>query len=185
VYEAEDTNPYSRILSDSYEESYERRLRGLEDPQYRIENWSVYYSDDYRYAQAYDPSFYKVVVMGSNVWVEPWYVYNSFGWPRSSLYFGFGFGWDIILGIPSILVTTGIHGTTIHGIAIPCITVHILDTARTGQAGTMLRITPTAVIPTMDEGEYHPLTTPSSMWVVEAVQYRPPMDRPLQLKGQE
>ena len=93
VYEAEDTNPYSRILSDSYEESYERRLRGLEDPQYRIENWSVYYSDDYRYAQAYDPSFYRIVVMGSNVWVEPWYVYNSFGWPRSSLYFGFGFGW--------------------------------------------------------------------------------------------
>lgn len=93
IYKSEDTNPYRRILSDSYQDSYERRLRGLEDPRYGIENWSIYYSDDWRYAQAYDPSYYRVVVMGSNVWVEPWYIYNSFGWPRTSLYFGFGYGW--------------------------------------------------------------------------------------------
>lgn len=93
LYKAEDPNPYRRILSDSYQESYERRLRGFEDPRYGLENWSIYYSDDWRYAQAYDPSYYRVVVMGSNVWVEPWYIYNSFGWPRSSFYFGFGFGW--------------------------------------------------------------------------------------------
>ncbi|MBC7125450.1 MAG: hypothetical protein H5T24_07435 [Bacteroidales bacterium] len=93
IYKAEDPNPYRRILSDSYQESYERRLRGFEDPRYGIEDWSVYYSDDWRYAQAYDPSYYRVVVMGSNVWVEPWYIYNSFGWPRSRFYFGFGFGW--------------------------------------------------------------------------------------------
>lgn len=92
IYKAEDPNPYRRILSDSYQESYERRLRGFEDPRYGLENWSVYYSDDYRYAQAYDPSYYRIVVMGSNVWVEPWYIYNSFGWPRSRFYFGFGLG---------------------------------------------------------------------------------------------
>lgn len=93
LYKAEDANPYRRILSNSYQESYERRLRGFEDPRYGLENWSIYYSDDWRYAQAYDPSYYRVVVMGSNVWVEPWYIYNSFGWPRSRFYFGFGFGW--------------------------------------------------------------------------------------------
>lgn len=93
IYKAEDPNPYRRILSDSYQESYERRLRGFEDPRYGLEDWSLYYSDDYRYALAYDPSYYRIVVMGSNVWVEPWYIYNSFGWPRSSFYFGFGYSW--------------------------------------------------------------------------------------------
>lgn len=93
VYKAEGTNPYRKILSDSYRESYERRLRGFEDPRYGNENWSIFYSDDWRYAMAYDPSYYRVVVMGNNVWVEPWYIYNSFGWPRSRFYFGFGFGW--------------------------------------------------------------------------------------------
>lgn len=93
IYKAEDPNPYRRILSHSYQESYERRLRGFEDPRYGLEDWSVYYSDDYRYAQAYDPSYYRIVVMGSNVWVEPWYIYNSFGWPRSRFYFGFGYSW--------------------------------------------------------------------------------------------
>ncbi len=94
IYKSQETNPYRRILSDSYQESYERRLRGFEDPRYGIEDWSIYYSDDYRYAQAYDPSYYRIVVMGSNVWVEPWYIYNSFGWPRSRFYFGFGYGFD-------------------------------------------------------------------------------------------
>jgi len=93
IYKAEDPNPYRRILSDSYQESYERRLKGFEDPRYGMEDWSIYYSDDWRYAQAYDPSYYRVVVMGSNVWVEPWYIYNTFGWPRTRFYYGFGFGW--------------------------------------------------------------------------------------------
>jgi hypothetical protein len=93
IYKAEETNPYRKILSDSYQESYERRLRGFEDPRYGLENWTTYYSDDFWYASAYDPSYYRVVVMGGQVWVEPWYIYNSFGWPRTSFYLGLGFGW--------------------------------------------------------------------------------------------
>ncbi|HOG71405.1 MAG TPA: hypothetical protein PK839_01330 [Tenuifilaceae bacterium] len=89
----ENVNPYESILSDSYQESYERRLKGMEDPMYGLNDWSVYYSDSYRYAQAYDPNYYRLVVMGSQVWVEPWYIYNSFSWPRTSFYFGFGYGW--------------------------------------------------------------------------------------------
>lgn len=95
IYRAEDTNPYSRILSDSYQESYERRLRGLSDPYYGMNNWSTYYSDDYWYAQAYDPAFYNIVVMGGQVWVEPWYISNMFGYPTSNFYFGFGFTWAL------------------------------------------------------------------------------------------
>ncbi len=96
IYKAEDTNPYNRILSDSYQESYERRLRGLSDPYYGMENWSTYYSDNYWYAQAYDPYFYNIVVMGNQVWVEPRYISAMFGWPRRSFSvgFGFGFGWN-------------------------------------------------------------------------------------------
>lgn len=96
VYKDEETNPYRRVLSDSYEESYERRLRGFEDPWYGMNNWSVYLSDDYRYAQAYDPAYYRVVVMGNQVWVEPWYISAMFGWPRTSfsIGWGYGYGWN-------------------------------------------------------------------------------------------
>lgn len=93
IYKAEETNPYKRILSDSYEDSYERRLKGLNDPWYGMENWSVYYSDDWRYVQAYDPAFYNVVVMGDQVWVEPWYISGMFAWPRSHFSVGIGLGW--------------------------------------------------------------------------------------------
>ncbi|MGE0078754.1 MAG: hypothetical protein AB7S48_12915 [Bacteroidales bacterium] len=93
IYRAEETNPYNKILSNSYEESYERRLRGLEDPWYGMNNWSAYYSDDYWYAQAYDPYFYRIVVMGNQVWVEPWYISAMFAWPRTKFSVGFGWGW--------------------------------------------------------------------------------------------
>ncbi len=94
IYKAEETNPYQRILSDSYQESYERRLRGLEDPWYGINDRYYRYSDNYWYAQAYDPYFYNTVVMGNQVWVEPWYISSMFGWPRTYVSFAVGFGWN-------------------------------------------------------------------------------------------
>ena len=39
IYKAESTNPYERVLSNSYRESYERRLRGMEDPRYKTEDF--------------------------------------------------------------------------------------------------------------------------------------------------
>ncbi|HCY01347.1 MAG TPA: hypothetical protein DG754_14510, partial [Bacteroidales bacterium] len=57
VYKAEDSgNPYSDVLSTSYQESYERRLRGRSDASYGVNDWATQYSDDYRYASAYDPA---------------------------------------------------------------------------------------------------------------------------------
>ncbi len=91
IYKAESTNPYERLMSNSYSESYERRLRGLEDPYYGINNWSVYYSSDYWYASGYDPAFYNVIVMGNQVWVEPNYISSMFIWPRA--YFGWSYYW--------------------------------------------------------------------------------------------
>lgn len=93
VYKAEETNPYRRILSDSYEDSYERRLKGLEDPRYGLENWTVYLSNDYRYALTYDPTFYRVVIMGDQVWVEPWYISNMFLWPTNNLGLSVSLNW--------------------------------------------------------------------------------------------
>lgn len=86
IYKAEDSNPYTRILSDSYQESYERRLRGIEDPRYGQLNWSAKLSNDYFLAQSYDPYFYRVVLMGGYVWVEPWYVSCMFSWPTYTYY---------------------------------------------------------------------------------------------------
>ncbi|MDX9847827.1 MAG: hypothetical protein RBT74_12665 [Tenuifilaceae bacterium] len=100
----EKTNPWERVLSDSYQDSYERRLRGYSNPRYGFNDWSYRYSDDYWYASGYDPAFYNIVVMGSDVWVEPRYISAMFGWPYSrrniyynpwygSSYWGMGFGY--------------------------------------------------------------------------------------------
>ncbi len=90
VYKSEDSgNPYQNILSTSYQESYERRLKGMSNPSYRLNYWTTQYSDDYWYASAYDPSFYNIIVMGSDVWVEPYYISSMFGWPR----YGFSSYW--------------------------------------------------------------------------------------------
>lgn len=93
IYKSESSNPYERILSDSYQDSYERRLRGMEDPKYGMNNYSAYCSNNYWYASAYDPYFYNVVVMGDQVWVEPWYISNMFYWPHNHFSFGIGFGY--------------------------------------------------------------------------------------------
>lgn len=90
VYKAKSSNPYENILSNSYQDSYERRLKGMEDPWYGMNNYGVYNSNAYFYASAYDPAFYNTVVMGSQVWVEPWYISSLFFWPRSHFRFGFG-----------------------------------------------------------------------------------------------
>lgn len=108
VYKAdEEINPYERVLSTTYQDSYERRLRGLSDPRYGIDDWSVQYSDDYRYASSYDPAHYNIIIMGGTVWAEPYYMSSMFGWPSYNYwnnpwyrpwgyrpYYGFGFGWN-------------------------------------------------------------------------------------------
>ncbi len=98
IYKAEDSqNPYDRLLCQSYQDSYQRRL-DASGSGYR--SYSDYY-DDLWYASAYDPYFYNIVVYGGHVWVEPYYVSAMFSWPyryRRYGYWGyspwsFSFGW--------------------------------------------------------------------------------------------
>lgn len=93
IYKSEENiNPYESVLSDSYEESYERRLRGRSSITYRLHSIRPYYSDAYWYAQSYDPYYYNVIVMGDEVWVEPYYVSSMFGWGWNRPYYGYGNG---------------------------------------------------------------------------------------------
>lgn len=80
-YEEEQTNPFDAVLSDSYEESYARRLRGFQSPSYRMPSsyYNFRYGNDSFYTSAYDPAFYNTIVMGDQVWVEPRYVTAMFG----------------------------------------------------------------------------------------------------------
>ena len=104
IYKADKwANPYERVMSDSYEESYERRLRGRTNPYYRVSSLGAFYNDDYWYASAFrgDP-YYNIIVMGTDIWVEPYYISSMFGWPYRSTYrwhspfyrshWGFGMG---------------------------------------------------------------------------------------------
>lgn len=99
IYKSEDENPYERLFSDSYQESYERRLRGRANPYYGLGSWSYMYSDDYWYASSFrgDP-YYNVIVMGSDIWVEPFYISSMFGWPYSG--FGFYSNYSYYWGMP-------------------------------------------------------------------------------------
>jgi hypothetical protein len=97
IYKADSwENPYDRLLSDSYRDSYERRLRGASNPYYGINNWSVQYSQDFWYASAYDPAFYNIIIMGTDIWVEPNYISAMFGSYRSGYYYRYGYRgyWD-------------------------------------------------------------------------------------------
>lgn len=101
----EEVNPYDRILSDSYEDSYQRRLKGRENPWYGIESPFVYYSDDYWFASAFDPSIYNIIIMGDQVWVEPKYISSMFAWPRINYSFSIGsgytsWGWNAMYDSP-------------------------------------------------------------------------------------
>lgn len=104
LFSSPNQNPYDRLLVDSYQEAYERRIAAMFNPYYRMNNWDVKYSSDYWYASAFDPTFYNVFTVGDSVWVEPTWITNMFGRSYYSnpwlnryndpdfIYFGFGFG---------------------------------------------------------------------------------------------
>ena len=92
---------YNTILADDYESAYARRLYGFNSPTYRLP--SSYYalatSDAMRYASAYDPAYYNIMVSGDQVWVEPKYVTSMFGsWGATNISYGiyptpWAYGW--------------------------------------------------------------------------------------------
>ena len=73
-------NPYQDILVDDYDQAYDLRMDAMQDLSYGMSNfYSIYNSDAFHYASAYDPSFYNVIVMGDRVWVEPNWLTSHFG----------------------------------------------------------------------------------------------------------
>ena len=91
-------NGYNAVLADSYESAYARRLYGFSSPTYRMPSsyYTLYYSDAFHYASAYDPAFYNVMVSGDMVWVEPKYITSMFGtWGAIAVpTYGWYYGWN-------------------------------------------------------------------------------------------
>ena len=85
---------YESMVSSGYEDSFERRLRGKQDINYKTA--SSYYnainSDAVWYAKIYDPAFYNVVFSGNSVWIEPKYVTAMFGNWGASVVLGTSWG---------------------------------------------------------------------------------------------
>ena len=102
-YYASTTPSYSSIVADDYESAYARRLYGFSSPSYKLP--SSYYSysayDAMRYATAYDPAYYNIMISGNQVWVEPRYITSMFGsWGATNVTFGiysspWNFGWSV------------------------------------------------------------------------------------------
>ena len=94
-----ESTSYQSVLSDNYQDSYERRLKGFSSSSYKV-NSTVPDNTQIKainYASAYDPAVYNVMVMGDEVWVEPKYISSLFGtWGSTSsvnLNFNLGWGW--------------------------------------------------------------------------------------------
>lgn len=86
------------ILSDNFADSYERRLRGFNSASNNMPSSYIEAEANgkIRYASAYDPAYYNVIVMGDEVWVEPKYISSMFGYTgasRINVNIGFGSWW--------------------------------------------------------------------------------------------
>ncbi len=92
----EDGSYSENILSLTYEDSFERRLRGFESLSYRMPDsyYNYRYGDHYFETQTYDPMFYNVIVMGDQVWVEPRYITSMFGNWGAPVNINLGWGWN-------------------------------------------------------------------------------------------
>jgi hypothetical protein len=91
--------PYKSIVSESYEDSYERRLRGYESPSYGMESViRITSSSDWMQVTSFDPAFYNIIVMGDEIWVEPKYITSMFSPVRTTINLGWNWGygryWD-------------------------------------------------------------------------------------------
>lgn len=97
------TPSYTSIVADDYQSAYARRLYGFNSPSYKLP--SSYYSyatyNALRYATAYDPAYYNIMISGDQVWVEPRYITSMFGsWGATNVSFGiyaspWNYGWNV------------------------------------------------------------------------------------------
>jgi hypothetical protein len=89
----ENDNSYRSIVSDSYEDSYERRLRGYNSPSYGTESViRITTSSDWLLVSSFDPAFYNIIIMGDEIWVEPKYITSMFSPVRTTINLGLGYG---------------------------------------------------------------------------------------------
>ena len=103
MYAAADNLDYSSVVANDYESAYARRLYGFNSPTYRLpaSYYNLATSDAMRYATAYDPAFYNIMVSGDQVWVEPKYVTSMFGtWGATNVAYGIYtspwiYGWGV------------------------------------------------------------------------------------------
>lgn len=98
IYYDENKNPYDKILVDDVTEALERRRQGSQNPYRGINNYYFLLTDDaFWYASAYDPAFYNIVVMGTDVWVEPNWVSAALGnsWGVSYNPYRTSWGWGL------------------------------------------------------------------------------------------
>lgn len=94
---------YVNIVADNYDSAYARRIYGFNSPTYNYPSsyYSLQYSNAMRYASAYDPAYYNIMVSGNQVWVEPRYVTSMFGsWGATNITYGiysspWNYGWSI------------------------------------------------------------------------------------------
>ncbi|MBR6830530.1 MAG: hypothetical protein IKM58_00385 [Tidjanibacter sp.] len=83
------------LLVSDYGTAYERRLKGRASVTYNTPtSYTNYlYGDSYYATLRYDPSYYNVMVMGDQIWVEPKYVTSMFGtWGTPSISVGLSVG---------------------------------------------------------------------------------------------
>lgn len=75
----ESENVYDRLMVDDYQEAYDRRLEAKKSPYYGMNNYNIYFSSDYAFASMFlnDP-YYNVVIVGDQIWVEPYYISSSY-----------------------------------------------------------------------------------------------------------
>ena len=86
---------YDGTLSENYEDSYERRLKGFSPSSRRtLSDDQTEANATIQYASAYDPAYYNVTVVDNNIWIEPRYVTAMFGNWGGGWSFGIGsWGW--------------------------------------------------------------------------------------------
>ena len=80
VVENTDPNSFENIIVDDYNDAWNRRRDARCSPYYGSTSFFVTSTDAYRYATIYanDP-YYNIVIIGDQVWVEPYYISASFG----------------------------------------------------------------------------------------------------------
>jgi len=88
VVENTDPNSFENIVVDDYRDAWDRRRDARNSPYYGSTSYFITSTDAYRYATIYanDP-YYNVVIIGDQVWVEPYYISASFGYGHYSPFY--------------------------------------------------------------------------------------------------